>query len=244
MRAASVVVLVLLLGACAGQETTPQTMAAAASSSTTTTTVVTTTSSSAAPESTTTASPVSEPPGDIDGTVGFVGCSMSQNSVEGYESLGGSRMWSFRVPYGGGGIGRWYLDITEDRGRYWEGFDAELAANPDTSTVWLNLCTLRQNRLDSFESAAAVISEIEARIPGTTVYVSGQPDYSDGHVCGLAGDGGPEAMAAIADELVAAGLALPGPVMGPLSEAQTGDGCHAGEDGRRVLGQQLLDFFG
>jgi hypothetical protein len=51
-------------------------------------------------------------------------------------------------------------------------------------------------------------------------------------------------MAEVAAAVVDAGLALPGPVMGPLTEAQTRDGCHANEDGQRILGGQLLEFFG
>ena len=48
----------------------------------------------------------------------------------------------------------------------------------------------------------------------------------------------------IADELVAAGVVLEGPVMGPLTRAETRDGCHANEAGQVILGRQLLDFFG
>jgi hypothetical protein len=245
MKPALVIALAALLAACTGAESAPSsTPATTVATSTTSTPAATTTT---APE-TTTASPEvdAEPlaPSDVDGTVGYVGCSMSQNAVEGYEALGGADMWSFRAPYGGGGIGRWVVDIEGDRGRYWEGFDAELSSHPETSVVWLNICTVRQNQLDSFESAEAVIDEVTSRIPDVTIYVSAQPSYTDGHFCGLAGEGGPEAMAEVAAAVVDAGLALPGPLMGPLSEAQTRDGCHANEEGQRVLGEQLLGFFG
>lgn len=243
MRRAVVVVVAVALAACTVDGADPV--------STTTTTLVTTTnatepppSTTTAPETTTSTASTVEPVGEIEGPVGFVGCSMSQNAVEGYETVGGTSMWSHRAPYGGGGIGRWFVDIGGERGRYWEGFDAELAQHPETAVVWLNVCTVRQNAQDSFDSAAAVIDEISDRIPGVTIYASAQPTYADGHFCGLAGEGGPEAMASLVSRIVDAGLALPGPVMGPLTEAQTRDGCHANEDGQLVLGRQLLDFFG
>jgi hypothetical protein len=247
MRLSPVVVLAVLLAACAGAESAPSSTTATTVVATTGTTTIASTTTTAGQTTTSTAPDgVAEPvaPADVDGTVGYVGCSMSQNAVEGYETVGGSDLWSFRAPYGGGGIGRWFVDIDGDRGRYWEGFDAELASHPDTSVLWLNICTVRQNRLDSLESAAAVIEEITERIPGVTIYVSAQPSYTDGHFCSLAGEGGPEAMAEVAAAVVDSGLALPGPVMGPLSGAQTRDGCHANEEGQRVLGRQLLDFFG
>jgi hypothetical protein len=246
MRPALAIALAALLAACTGAESAPSSTTATTVATSTTGTVAVTTTTTAEVVTTTAPVTTAEPiaPADLSGTVGYVGCSMSQNSVEGYETLGGSNMWSFRAPYGGGGIGRWFVDIDGDRGEYWEGFDDQLASHPDTAAVWLNICTVRENRLDSFDSAATVIAEITARIPAATIYVSAQPAYTDGHFCGLAGDGGPEAMAEVAAAVVDAGLALPGPVMGPLTEAQTRDGCHANEDGQRILGGQLLEFFG
>lgn len=246
MRRAAVVAVALVLAACTSEGSDPVSTTTPTTTPAPSSTTEPAPATTMPPETTTSTASTPEPvaPEDIDGTVGFVGCSMSQNSVEGYESVGGTNMWSHRAPYGGGGIGRWFIDIGGDRGRYWEGFDAELAQNPDTAAVWLNVCTVRQNAQDSFDSAAAVIDEISDRIPGVTIYVSAQPTYADGHFCGLAGEGGPEAMAALVTEIVDAGLALPGPVMGPLTEAQTRDGCHANEDGQLVLGRQLLDFFG
>jgi hypothetical protein len=169
---------------------------------------------------------------------------MSQNAAEGYQLAGGDNMWSFRAPYGGGTIGRWNDDITSDRGRYWGGFAKELDLSRNTTVVWWNLCTAKAGPHDSYENAVLILDEIQAQIPGVVVYVSAQPAYTDGHVCELAGPGGPEAMQEIADQLIAEGLVLEGPRMGPLQKSETRDGCHANEDGMEVLGQQLLDFFG
>lgn len=169
---------------------------------------------------------------------------MSKNATEGYEIVGGTNMWSFRAPYGGGTIGRWNDDINSDRGNYWGGFEKELDLHPNTTVLWWNLCTAKAGPQDSFENALAVLDEMQTRIPGVTVYVSSQPAYTDGHVCALAGPGGPEKTQEIADQLIDAGMVLEGPLMGPLQKSETRDGCHANDDGTVILGQQLLDFFG
>ena len=236
--------LAVIAAACTQPADTPSTVATTVAPSFSSPTT------EAEPETTTTTTPVTSSkletvePGSIEGPVGFVGCSMSQNAVEGYEAQGGTKMWSHRVPYGGGSIGRWVDDITSDRGRYWSGFADMLERHPDTRVIWLNLCTIRENRADSVEAARALVAEIREAIPGAVIFVSGQPPYSDGHTCDLAGSGGPAMMAEIASELVTDGLALTGPIMGPLAESDTKDGCHAGETGLTLLGRQLLEFFG
>jgi hypothetical protein len=242
--------LCLVVAGCAtGASTTPDTTVpstTAVAPIIETTTTQSATSATAEAATTTSAARTEAPPvaGTVSGSVGYVGCSMSQNSVEGYQDVGGTNMWSFRAPYGGGSVGRWHDDIDGDRGRYWQGFERELVANPDTGVIWWNLCTVKSSPQDSFDNAVAILAEIEARIPGAEVYVSAQPLYANGHLCGLAGEGGPEYMVALADELIGAGLALAGPTMGPLDQSETRDGCHANAEGKTVLGNQLLDFFG
>ncbi len=240
--------LALVLAACSSGAATTTTSSSIAATTTTTgasSTVSTTTTTATEPSTTTTATRdgADSVSGELEGTVGYVGCSMSQNSVEGYEAVGGTNMWTFRLPYGGGTIGRWN-DGLSGRGDYWGGFDKALDLNPDTSSVWWNLCTVKGSPQDSFENAVSVLDEIQNRIPGVDVFVSAQPPYADGHVCALAGDGGPELMEQLAQQLVDAGLVQQGPDMGPLTKAETRDGCHANEDGQQILGQQLLDFFG
>jgi hypothetical protein len=243
-----VVVLALVATACAngaGSTTT-----AVDSTTTTQATTPTSTPTTTTTQPSTTTTTVERPPagdtiaGTFEGTVGYVGCSMSKNAVEGYDTVGGANMWSFRAPYGGGTIGRWNDDITSDRGNYWGGFDKELDLNPETTMLWWNLCTVKGSPQDSYEHALLILDEIQQRIPGVAVYVSAQPAYTGDHVCALAGPGGPEKMQDVAAQLVAAGVAQPGPVMGPLDKSETRDGCHANDQGMAVLGQQLFDFFG
>lgn len=247
-RAAALVASMVILAACAQGSTSTTTTAPSettTTSATTTSSMPTSTTTTTTTQTTSTAAlaPVESVADQITGTVGFVGCSMSQNSVEGYEAVGGSNMWTFRLPYGGGTIGRWN-DGLGGRGDYWGGFDKGLELDPDTTAIWWNLCTIKGSPQDSFENAVHILDEIRTRIPDARVFVSAQPTYSEGHVCGLAGEGGPELMVQLSAALVEAGLVEQGPTMGPLSQPQTRDGCHANEDGQRLLGQQLLDFFG
>ncbi len=244
--------LILVVAACGGGTSLPgapstdatAVSTAATSRASTTTAPPATTRTTAA--TTTTPAPIAATPSELpEGTVGFVGCSVSQNAVAGYTRfLGGTRMWPPSAPYGGGSLGRWERGLLGDRSRYWSGFDELLAEHPDTKTIWFSLCTFRGAPVDNVDTALAILTEVRRRLPDAVVYVSGQPTYSGGHFCELAGDTGAQKMAEIAAELVNMGVALAGPVMGPLAADETSDGCHANETGMELMGRQLLDFFG
>jgi hypothetical protein len=208
----------------------------------TTTTATTAPPTTAAPTSTTTVAPE---PGDArgPGVVGFVGCSVTRDAVQGYHIGGGTRMWFARgISYGGGSIGRWSRAIGTPSG-LWRDFTTLLADNPGTATIWVQLCTSRSSPEDSYDAAVRVIDELQERVPGASVYLSAQPAY-DGHDCGIAGPTGPQDMQAIVDQLVADGIGLPGPVVGPLEQGETVDGCHGNEPGMQLMGDQLAEFFG
>ncbi len=175
--------------------------------------------------------------------VGAVGCSVTLNAVAGTHFLGSDLMWPHTsLNYGGGSINVWALELSS-LSTYWGSFDLALAANPDTDAIWFQLCSdLAGASQDTFENAQVVINEILNRAPGVRVFVSAQHAYSDG-VCNITGPDGPTRMQALAEQLVAAGFAEAGPVVGPLSMSQTLDGCHANEEGALILGAQLLEFF-
>jgi hypothetical protein len=239
----AVAVLAVALTACSGSPAT--------------TTAATTAPSTTAPSatslpdtSTATTSPDSIPTGSVplgaiptDGTVGYVGCSVSQNAVEGYERLGGTRFWTYNQPYGGGSVGRWMLDLDTGNGRYWDGFDQALADRP-TQLIWWSICTIKSNPQDGVDNARLLLAEIRNRIPDAVVVVSAMPEYSGGHICDIAGPGGPAFAQKVVDQLIVDGSVLPGPTMGPLAADETRDGCHATDEGQTVMGRQLLDFFG
>lgn len=128
---------------------------------------------------------------------------------------------------------------------YWSAFQNALNAQP-TDKIWLQLASLATDEAnETYANALIVVNEIKNRVPGVTVYVSAQPDYSPAHTCSIAGSTGPARMAALAAQLVDNGHCEEGPVIGPLlwpSQVQT-DGCHANTAGELATGQQLIDFF-
>ncbi len=177
-------------------------------------------------------------------TMGYVGCSMTMNAVSGYEAIGGTQFWPV-IKYGGGGIDRWGKDLSGNS-KYWGAFKEAFDANPKTHAIWWELCTLATDSTDdNYDHALIVLQEIKNRLPGAVVYVSAQPFYSSGHVCGIAGSDGPARMQSVADALVAEGKALKRPVMGPLLDSQLlPDGCHANTAGEESMGRQLMNHFG
>lgn len=176
-------------------------------------------------------------------TLGFVGCSVTNNAIAGYELVGGSLFWPPVSDYGGGGISAWALDLS-DMSRYWSAFEQAVADHPQTDTLWLQLCTAeRTASQDTFANTRVIIDEIHRRLPDVTLFISAQPGYSDG-VCRITGEDGPARMQDIVNQVVAGQLAKAGPVVGPLRRNQTSDGCHANNEGQRLLGRQLARFFG
>jgi hypothetical protein len=175
------------------------------------------------------------------GQVGLVGCSMTVDAAQGYRSVGGSVLWpSARLGYGGGTVRRWG---EAERGRdFWSNFDAALTRQPGTEAIWWQLCTSGVAE-DDFEHAVDVLEELRLRMGDVPVYVSAQPGYTDGHVCDSAGSGGPERMEELASRLVETGRVRAGPVLSPLPPDRLSDSCHASEEGRAQMGEDLVGFF-
>ncbi len=211
--------------------------------STTTTTVPTPTAAPAPPRPPATSAPSPHrEDGTGPGVIGYVGCSVTRDAVEGYAQVGGERLWPFEgVSYGGASVGRWAAAVVSGSG-HWRDFETLLATNPHTQGLWVQLCTAG-TPTDDLASAVSLLDELRQRVPDVDVWVSAQPDYVD-HECGIAGPAGPARMQSLVDDLVQAGHAQRGPVVGPLREDQTLDGCHANEDGQGLMGEQLVAFFG
>lgn len=172
--------------------------------------------------------------------VGYIGASVTVYAVDGYHQIGGDNLWPSVGPaYGGGSIAKWSMN----GGQYWQTFDQMRARFPGTNIIWWELVTSQENPADNFDNAVKVVALLRQRMPDALLYVSAQEDYTLGHVCPNSGANGPARMQAVADQLVAGGYALPGPVMGPLSPSQMETDCHPNTDGQQLLGNQLRDFF-
>lgn len=176
--------------------------------------------------------------------IGYIGCSNTRETVEGYHRLGGQNMWSYDKRYDAGAVVDWAKGA-ETGNKYWDVFDDLLAKHPQTNIIWWQLC-IRHNETDtSYEHAVSILQAIRQRIPGGTIYVSTLADYTDG-VCDITGTWGLQKAKELAQQLdIANDDVFPGPVLGPMSALETAsDGCHlSSPDGKRKLGQQMRDFF-
>jgi len=151
-------------------------------------------------------------------------------------------MWG---PYGTYGqvVQQW----TDTNSAAWGNFDSQVAQFGEPTAVWVQICIFEWQGATFQEVQQLIANAREHAAPGATIYISGQPVYSGGHVCSAAGTTGPEDMEALAAQ-AAADPALDvihvGP-FGPLSSSQVqADGCHANDQGKQALGMQALDFFG
>ena len=180
-------------------------------------------------------------PAPLPRVVGLVGCSMTIDAAVGYRRQGGGSFWSTPgLGYGGGSVARW--SDPEDKRGLRESFAAALESEPETDTIWWQLCTSGSDE-DNFDNALVVLAELETLVPEAEIFVSAQPDYLGDHVCESAGPGGPARMARLADELVATGRVSEGPSLSPLAATELVDTCHAGDVAVDQMGSELLAFF-
>ncbi len=177
-------------------------------------------------------------------SVGYIGCSNTRQTVEGYQLLGGTKMWPYEKRYDSGTVVDWARNA-EKGNKYWDVFDELLDRHPNTRAVWWQLCIRNENKETSLQHAEQILAAIRKRIPGVKVYVSTLADYTDG-VCGLTGTFGLRKAKELARELDSRNEdVLPGPVLGPMTPADTDkDACHLSvPGGLKKLGKQMREFF-
>lgn len=172
--------------------------------------------------------------------MGYVGCSMSVNVAEGYEMLGGERLWPPIGQYNGQVVQNW----ANTNDPVWGAFDNAVNQYGTPDSVWVMLCIF--NNMVTVDEAKQIVANVRQRAPAATIYITGQPLYDNPNSCFLAGNGGPDKTDRIAQEVageVGLNVIYPG-ILGPLGANQNSDGCHANDNGRRELGQQFMDWFG
>lgn len=177
-------------------------------------------------------------------SIGYIGCSNTRETVEGYHRMGGQKMWSYDKRYDSGAVLDWAKNA-ETGNKYWRVFDDLLAENPGTNVIWWQLCIRDNERETRYEHAARILEAARQRIPGAMIYVSALADYTGG-VCEITGTWGLAKVKELVRELDANNDdVLPGPVLGPMSPTETAeDGCHLrSPDGKRKLGIQMREFF-
>ena len=186
-----------------------------------------------------------------DSAIGFIGCSNTGQTVNGYYAAGGERIWAVDKsvainqgtypPFGGGTVNKW--SETLDNNIYWDIFDEYLALHPDTKTVWWQLC-IKQTDVFTYDTAHIVLEEIRERIPGVTVYVSPLPPFTD-HTCSITGKTGFERMNGLAEELAEKedDVSLAPVLPGLVRSENVQDGCHMTPAGSKKVGTALKEFF-
>jgi hypothetical protein len=185
----------------------------------------------------------STPAGAAPTTVGYIGCSLTWQSVNGYHLDGGTRLWPAMPGYGGGEIPKWFEGITDPTPTYWPVFEQMLSTSPAT-TFWVQACFLTaQIKPSNISNAEAVVRHIRELVPGATIYFSAMNGWNPPGSCTNAGPTAVSAAQQVTDALVAEGLVLRGPGMPVLPADRTVDGCHPDSVGQELLGRSLLSFF-
>ncbi len=194
-----------------------------------------TTAPTAAPTSGPTAGPSGGP-----NTMGFCGCSMAENVAQGYQAVGGRRMWP---PYGTGGmvVQSW----TNPSSSSWQLFDQQAAKYGKPNTMWVQVCIFSNGA--TYDEVKQMIAAAKQHCaPGATVYITGQPLYPEGNVCSLAGGAdGPASTDRLAQQ--AANDATQNVIYGgtfTLKNSEVADGCHANTAGQTALGNQAVSKWG
>ncbi len=173
-------------------------------------------------------------------SMGFIGCSMAENTAQGYVADGGTRMWG---PYGTGGlvVQSW----TDPHSSAWQLFDQQVAKYGKPTTMWIQICVFTNGATYNEVKQLIANARLHAA-PGVTIYITGQPQYEPGHVCPLAGANGPALTDSLAKQAAAdatQNVSYPGHFHLANSETVS-DGCHANTTGQASLGRQALGFWG
>ncbi len=183
-------------------------------------------------------------PGGPEGSLGFIGCSMAENVAQGYQAVGGKRLWP---PYGTGALV--VQEWTDTNSAAWDKFDAQSDEYGKPTAVWVQICIFAQDGANYDEVKQLIANARAHAADGATIYISGQPLYEEDWVCFLAGDGGPELTDELAQQAgndATLNVTYAG-TFGPLGQTTTPggmDNCHANMAGQQLLGNQAKEKFG
>lgn len=167
-------------------------------------------------------------------TVAVIGCSNTQQAVAGYHRVSSAQtLWSERDLQGYGG--KCIIDWANPDNPAWRGFEANLGRYRLTNKVWWEFCThANEGTNESHADAALAILRTKTTLP---VYVSVM-DLTPS--CTRADHA---ASIALVNHLLTQGVVFAGPVLSPLEEHQTEDGCHPAPEGEEIWGRELSEFF-
>jgi hypothetical protein len=180
-------------------------------------------------------------------TVGVVGCSITINALEGYQSLGGDVLWPVEAvdDYGGGSVSAWHQQLNSGEGGRWDTFKKGIEQFPETNKIWWELCSDPEAANLTYEDLLEILGGIKRISNQSEVYVTPMPLFPQSADKFCMKNNGPAVLKEYADRMVSEGLAKAGPMMASLDGALSApDGCHASPEGKKIWGMNLMGFFG
>ena len=182
--------------------------------------------------------------------LGFLGCSLSHNAIEGYILLGGDA-WKIDsnikierfLNYNGGCIYNWHMQIEKPfpqygKRDYWQAFEKHVNENPNTNKIWWQICGCSEMKEMVYEDIIDVYDKIKSIVPKAEIYVSSSPKFPQD----------PDQMGpteVFVNKLVKDNLVTSKVLLTDLEKQYVADdNIHANEEGKLVWGQDLIDFFG
>ena len=184
-------------------------------------------------------------------TIGTVGCSITINALDGYETVSAKNFWptstvgnTAAAPYGGGSLYNWYVQLEKGKIGRWETFENGMKNYPNTNIVWWELCASPDSADMSYEEVVEVYNAIKVIAPDAEIYATPSPEWPDSGDVFCSQNNGPAKTAEFIDKMVEEGLVKRGPTLIPLGADEiTPDGCHANLIGEEIWGNDLKDFF-
>ena len=179
--------------------------------------------------------------------VAYIGCSNSQDAVDGYHCSPGNRNYLWPgYDTQGGSIDKW----ADASSVYWTRYSAMLRKYGQPKYVWVQLCERAyEGAFNTYDQVKMMIANLKHKSSNAIAVVSGINDYSPNPgLCDLMGTASASSAGngvydteLWADQLVADKLVrIRGPYLGPLTARLTlKDGCHPNSAGRLLLGKQL-----
>jgi hypothetical protein len=177
--------------------------------------------------------------------IGYIGCSNTMMSVQGYHGVGGNKFWP-QYNTSSGAIQFW---AQTSQNQFWGGYVTNIFNYSQPLIVWAQLCeNVNSYAPTDYAHVTQMLTNLRRLSPGATVYVSAINSYNPVGMCvdmGPTNQGYTDSVA-WRDQAVADGLASLGPDMGPLTLSPplvVSDKCHPSTTGMQFLGNQLKTFF-
>jgi len=174
--------------------------------------------------------------------IGYIGCSNTEDSVVGYQNIvtnpNQKRFW-LAYNTSAGTLDQW----ADANSVYWMRYQQQLATYGQPKIVWVQICEHVAVKLTTTMLIQA-FKILRSFSPNATFYVSPLNTYSPVGLCSITGPNGIQDATSLDKQAVSHGLALQGPIMGPLTTSTTiSDNCHPNQAGEQLLGTELKVFF-